>query len=74
MQPILTVNAGCGAVQVGDVNYEDASLLQLTAGGSRERSSASRSHDVDDETSSSSSSSNADDEDSSSSGCSSSEG
>ena len=47
----------CVAVQVGDVNYEDASLLQSNAGGRRQRSSASQSHDVDDESSSSSSSS-----------------
>ena len=74
MQPILIVNAVCVTVQVGDENYENASLLQLTAGCRRQRNSASLCHDVDDESSSSSSSSSADDEDSSSSGCSSSEG
>ena len=57
MQPILTVNTVCVAIQVGDVNHEDTSLLQSTAGGRRQRSSASQSHDVDDESSSSSSSS-----------------
>ena len=74
MQPVLTVNAVCVAVQVGDENYEDASLLQLTAGVRRQRNSASQSHDVDDESSPSSSSSSAEDEDSSCSGCSSNEG
>ena len=64
MQPSLTVNAVCVAVQVGDVNYEDSSLPQSTAGGKRQRSNASQSHDVVDESSSSSSSSSADDADS----------
>ena len=31
-------DAGCTAVQAGDVNYEDASLLQLIGGGKRESS------------------------------------
>ena len=39
-------NAECAAVHVGDVNYEDESLVQLTGGGRREMSSASQSHDV----------------------------
>ena len=34
----------CAAVQVGDVNYEDESLVQLTGGGRREMSSVSQSH------------------------------
>ena len=42
-------DAGCAAVQAGDVNYEDASLLQSTGGGRRERSSASQGQDVVDE-------------------------
>ena len=41
LQPILTVNTECAAVQVGDVNHEDEFLVQLTGGGRREMSSAS---------------------------------